>query len=97
MTLRLLPIKVWRYSRADSIIGITKEPGMRRCELEDPRDLPSTSLDTPLHCGSCGEAIPASSALSFEGEDYLRYFCGTGCLADWCHRVSDTVSGKRPG
>lgn len=69
---------------------------MHRCELEGHRDLSPASLDTPLQCGSCGEPIPASSALSFEGEDYLRYFCGAGCLADWCRKTSDKTSGAVP-
>lgn len=61
---------------------------MRHCELEHHHDPSPDSLDTPIECGHCGARIPASSALNFEGEDYVRYFCGAGCLADWCRKAT---------
>lgn len=34
-------------------------------------------------CELCRQEIPRSVATSFEGADYTRYFCGTGCLGEW--------------
>lgn len=61
---------------------------MSDCRLERGPDSPARDLDTPLRCGQCGGNIPASSALTFEGADYLRHFCGDRCLSDWCARVA---------
>lgn len=44
----------------------------------------SDTIDTCLVCDKCGTSIPASAAISFEGSDYVRHFCGDDCLFDWC-------------
>lgn len=56
------------------------------CDLHHAR--PSgEALGTSLVCGKCGGGIPASAAITFEGSDYVRHFCGEDCLADWCARA----------
>ena len=39
-----------------------------------------------MKCNLHGKTIPASVAVTFEGSDYVRHFCGSDCLADWCER-----------
>ena len=34
-------------------------------------------------CAQCRKEIPASAATSREAADYVHYFCGTDCLAQW--------------
>lgn len=60
---------------------------MSHCELDHHHDPSAGLLETPIECSHCGARIPASTALNFEGEDYLRHFCGAGCLADWCRKA----------
>lgn len=47
-------------------------------------NLQRPALGVTLVCGECGGRIPASAAVTFEGSDYVRHFCGPDCLADWC-------------
>lgn len=61
---------------------------MSGCMLECGPGSPPGDLDTPLRCEHCGGSIPASSALTFEGADYLREFCGERTLSDWCTAIS---------
>lgn len=56
------------------------------CDLHHGR-LPRQALGTTLVCGKCRGRIPASAAITFEGSDYVRYFCGEDCLADWCSKT----------
>ncbi|MCC7487087.1 MAG: DUF3330 domain-containing protein [Burkholderiales bacterium] len=49
--------------------------------------LPREALDEVLVCLQCGGTIPASAAVTFEGSDYVRHFCGGDCLAGWCART----------
>ena len=58
------------------------DPGSS-CDLHAGR-LPRRALASTLECVHCAERIPASAAVTFEGLDYLRHFCGAGCLAIWC-------------
>jgi hypothetical protein len=37
----------------------------------------------PVPCFRCGEIVPISEAKSFEGVDYVVYFCGLDCYAKW--------------
>lgn len=34
-------------------------------------------------CYTCLKLVPKSAANSFEGEDYIRYFCGNECYSEW--------------
>lgn len=34
-------------------------------------------------CSECSKQVPASAALTAEGQDYLMYFCGLDCQAKW--------------
>jgi len=34
-------------------------------------------------CAVCHQEIPASTAVSPEGHDYVVYLCGGGCRAKW--------------
>ncbi len=34
-------------------------------------------------CFTCLKLVPKSAANSFEGEDYVRYFCGNDCYKAW--------------
>ena len=36
-----------------------------------------------LKCSACLKDIPHSVAKSFEGQDYVHYFCGLNCRAAW--------------
>jgi YHS domain-containing protein len=36
-----------------------------------------------VECSVCKKEIPASEAVSPEGRDYLLYFCGGECRAEW--------------
>lgn len=59
---------------------------------EDRKALPSlTSLEQfnlqgnceTESCYTCLKQVPKSAANSFEGDDYVRYFCGNDCYAEW--------------
>jgi hypothetical protein len=54
------------------------------CDLHRGR-VPLEALAGTLVC-ACHGKIPASAAVTFEGSDYVRYFCGEDCLSDWCAR-----------
>lgn len=43
-------------------------------------------------CSLCQKEIPLGSALMPEGEEYVGYFCGEECLAEYEARQK----GKRP-
>lgn len=34
-------------------------------------------------CYTCLKLVPKSAANSFEGEYYIKYFCGDGCFEEW--------------
>jgi len=34
-------------------------------------------------CYTCLKLVPKSAARSFEGEQYIKYFCGPDCYAEW--------------
>lgn len=57
-----------------------------KCDLHDG-GIPGDALGETLVCEQCGGRIPASAAVTFEGSDYVRHFCGRDCLAGWSERV----------
>ncbi|HGF0738862.1 DUF3330 domain-containing protein [Legionella pneumophila] len=72
-------------------LGYPKEPLKDHVD-ENRKALPSlTSLEQfNLHgncetesCYTCLKQVPKSAANSFEGDDYVRYFCGNDCYAEW--------------
>lgn len=72
-------------------LGYPKEPLKEHAD-EDRKALPlSTSFETfklqenceTESCYTCLKLVPKSAANSFEGEDYVRYFCGNECYAEW--------------
>ena len=46
-------------------------------------DTKRASLGPKLSCEICKKEIPRSTARSAEGEDYVFYFCGPECYAEW--------------
>lgn len=43
-------------------------------------------MDTVFHvldCSVCKSEIPGSEAISAEASDYVAYFCGLECYAEW--------------
>lgn len=59
---------------------------MSECIIHSRSQLPQKALDMPIECSRCGSKVPSSTALSLEGADYLRHFCGPDCLAQWCRK-----------
>lgn len=56
-----------------------------------------------VECAICKKRIPASTALSPEGHDYILYFCGGKCYARWerdeaaeLERTFERRSGVKP-
>ncbi len=54
----------------------------------NPAGAPITSCDETgrcelVACSTCLAEIPADVAKSFEGPDYVQYFCGLECLERW--------------
>lgn len=41
------------------------------------------------NCYACLKLIPKSAAMSFEGEDYLKFFCGHDCYVEWQKRTKN--------
>lgn len=72
-------------------LGHHKDPLKAHAE-EDRKILPLLiSLEKFNHqgncetesCYTCLKLVPKSAANTFEGEDYVRYFCGNKCYAAW--------------
>jgi hypothetical protein len=53
------------------------------------------ALGETLVCAQCRGTIPASAAVTFEGSDYVRHFCGGDCLADWCRSALEVQQLRR--
>lgn len=70
---------------------------MKDCKLDHGPTPSQEALDTPLRCSHCDSPIPASSALNFEGADYIRHFCGENCLAGWCASAAHRRPGRPAG
>lgn len=47
--------------------------------------------DAILVCAMCKKLIPASTAVSPEGHDYVLHFCGPKCRADWEREQGDEL------
>lgn len=47
----------------------------KRVDLNAPHDI--------VACDVCMTEIPAALAKTFEGPDYVLYFCGLECLGKW--------------
>lgn len=47
-----------------------------------------------LPCEMCMKEIPESVAQSYEGPDYVLYFCGNDCFDKWEHQQAR--KGDRP-
>ena len=45
-------------------------------------------------CHACLKLIPKSAAMSFEGEEYIQYFCGQDCYAEWQKRTKKWLENK---
>jgi hypothetical protein len=54
-----------------------------------PGTLPKT-----VECAQCMKLIPPSEAVSPEGHDYVLYFCGAECRAEWERRRAAQVEGE---
>lgn len=39
------------------------------------------------NCYTCLKLVPKSAAMSFEGEDYIKFFCGQDCYVEWQKRT----------
>lgn len=72
-------------------LGHHKEPLKDHAD-EDRKALPLlTSFETfnlqenceTESCYTCLKQVPKSATNSFEGDDYVRYFCGNECYAEW--------------
>ncbi|HEB62956.1 MAG TPA: DUF3330 domain-containing protein [Gammaproteobacteria bacterium] len=49
-----------------------------------PVDRKNITQDEPqVSCGICMSEIPASVALSIEGDEYVQYVCGIPCHHKW--------------
>ena len=42
-----------------------------------------TKKDSLLNCCECCKQVPKSAALSFEGKEYILYFCDAECYKQW--------------
>ncbi len=58
------------------------------CSFAPCQDFGSKSLETPIECEHCHAKLPASVAFSFEGADYIHYFCGPRCISTWCRTAA---------
>ncbi|QDQ40856.1 DUF3330 domain-containing protein [Legionella geestiana] len=72
-------------------LGHCKEP-LKAHEKEDRKNLAVLTSFEKFNlqencetesCYTCLKLVPKSAANSFEGEDYVRYFCGNACYAEW--------------
>jgi hypothetical protein len=54
------------------------------CSFGLGKDPAPEIMRQPIRCEQCSAKISGDVALSFEGADYIRHFCGPGCLDAWC-------------
>jgi len=55
-------------------------------ENRDQGALPET-----VECAVCKKLIPPSGAISPEGQDYVLYFCGGVCWAEWERELAERL------
>lgn len=81
-------------------LGHSKEP-VKAQEKEDRKALPTlTSFETCTlgdecnneSCYTCLKEVPKSAANTFEGRDYIRYFCGHDCYDQWRKKTQDWLN-----
>lgn len=63
-----------------TIISIEKFGDKENCEFES--------------CCGCLKLVPKSAANSFEGKDYIRYFCGKDCYVQWQKQTDKWLNNK---
>lgn len=44
-------------------------------------------------CAVCKKLIPTSQAISPEGHEYVLYFCGGKCHAEWAREQAEAARG----
>jgi hypothetical protein len=49
------------------------------------------TLPETVECVLCKKLIPPSEAVSPEGHDYVLYFCGADCRAEWERQRAEQV------
>ncbi len=66
------------------------EPTIESAEDKDVKEkelqehlLREHSGQESIPCKVCLKEVPKSLARTFEGEDYVSYFCGLDCLHEW--------------
>lgn len=47
-----------------------------------------------VKCGVCLTEIPATVAKTFDGPDYVHYFCGLDCLGKWQEQQKKSGQGE---
>lgn len=45
-------------------------------------------------CYTCLKLVPKSAARSFEGEEYIKYFCGQDCYVEWQKKTKKWLDDK---
>ena len=48
-----------------------------------PQDTVTDTRPEPIACELCKKHIAQSEALSTEAHEYILYFCGPACRAEW--------------
>jgi len=43
-----------------------------------------------VSCAQCLREVPTSEAMVREAQDYVLFFCGADCFAEWQHRAGST-------
>lgn len=64
------------------------------------RDDKTTSRPEMVECAVCKKLVPSSEAISPEGHEYVLYFCGGECHAEWEREQADELErefGERSG
>ncbi|WP_058495140.1 MULTISPECIES: DUF3330 domain-containing protein [Legionella] len=46
-------------------------------------------------CFTCLKLVPKSAARSFEGEEYIKYFCGQDCYTEWQKQTKKWLNDKK--
>ncbi|HUW26055.1 MAG TPA: DUF3330 domain-containing protein [Gallionella sp.] len=49
-------------------------------------DQPESTDVKKVPCQACRKEVPLSEAMIPEAVDYVAYFCGLECFAEWKHR-----------